>query len=40
MNVFNKNDPTAIGKGKLVEEVFGEGWEGKGAQSTMKARRR
>lgn len=32
MNVFNKNDATAIGKArKLAEEVFGEGWEGKGA---------
>jgi hypothetical protein len=32
MNVFNKNDPTAIGKTrKLAEEVFGEGWEAKGA---------
>ena len=32
MNVFNKNDPTAIGKArKLAEEVFGEGWEAKGA---------
>ena len=32
MNVFNKNDPTAIGKArKLAEEVFGEGWEQKGA---------
>jgi alpha-mannosidase len=32
MNVFNKNDPIAIGKArKLAEEVFGEGWEAKGA---------
>ena len=32
MNVFNKNDPTAIGKArKLAEGVFGEGWEAKGA---------
>ena len=32
MNVFNKNDPTTIGKArKLAEEVFGEGWEAKGA---------
>ena len=32
MNVFNKNDPTAVGKTrKLAEELFGEGWEAKGA---------
>jgi alpha-mannosidase len=32
MNVFNKNDPATIGKArKLAEEVFGEGWEAKGA---------
>ena len=32
MNVFNKNDPTSIGKArKLAEDVFGEGWEEKGA---------
>jgi alpha-mannosidase len=32
VNVFNKNDPTTIGKArKLAEEVFGEGWEAKGA---------
>ena len=32
MNVFNKNDHTGIGNGRrLAEEVFGEGWEGKGA---------
>ena len=31
MNVFNKNDLTSIGKArKLAEEVFGQGWEGKG----------
>jgi alpha-mannosidase len=31
MNVFNKNDPSTIGKArKLAEEVFGEGWEAKG----------
>ncbi|PPQ95115.1 hypothetical protein CVT25_011658 [Psilocybe cyanescens] len=33
MNVFNKGDPSAIGKArKLAEEVFGEGWEKKGAE--------
>jgi len=32
MNVFDKGDPRSIGKArKLAEEVFGEGWEGKGA---------
>ena len=32
MNIFNKNDPSTIGKArKLAEEVFGEGWEAKGA---------
>jgi len=32
MNVFDKGDPSSIGKArKLAEEVFGEGWEGKGA---------
>ncbi|KDR78195.1 hypothetical protein GALMADRAFT_245234 [Galerina marginata CBS 339.88] len=32
MNVFNKGDPSSIGKArKLAEQVFGEGWEGKGA---------
>jgi len=32
MNVFSKNDPSSIGKArKLAEEVFGEGWEEKGA---------
>ena len=32
MNVFDKNDPSTIGKArKLAEEVFGEGWEDKGA---------
>jgi alpha-mannosidase len=32
MNVFNKNDPASIGKArKLAEEIFGEGWEAKGA---------
>ncbi|KAF8147680.1 glycoside hydrolase family 38 protein [Crassisporium funariophilum] len=32
MNVFNKGDPTAISRArKLAEEVFGEGWEQKGA---------
>jgi len=32
MNVFDRNDSTAIGKArKLAEELFGEGWEAKGA---------
>ena len=32
MNVFDRNDPSAIGKArKLAEEVFGKGWEAKGA---------
>ena len=32
MNVFNKNDLSTIGKArKLAEEVFGKGWEAKGA---------
>lgn len=32
MNVFNKGDSTAVRSArKLAEEVFGEGWEGKGA---------
>ena len=32
MNVFNKNDLSTFGKArKLAEEVFGEGWEAKGA---------
>jgi len=32
MNVFDKGDPSSVGKArKLAEEVFGEGWEGKGA---------
>ena len=36
MNVFNKNDPTSIGKArKLAEDVFGEGWEEKGADISL-----
>lgn len=32
MNVFNKNDTSAVLKArKLAEQVFGEGWEEKGA---------
>ncbi|KAF8900480.1 glycoside hydrolase family 38 protein [Gymnopilus junonius] len=32
MNVFNKGDPSSISKArKVAEEVFGEGWEAKGA---------
>jgi alpha-mannosidase len=32
MNVFDKGDATAVRKArKLAEEVFGEGWEAKGA---------
>ena len=32
MNIFNKNDLSTIGKArKLAEEVFGKGWEAKGA---------
>lgn len=32
MNVFNKGDATAVRNGrKLAEQVFGEGWEAKGA---------
>jgi hypothetical protein len=32
MNVFDKGDAAAVHKArKLAEEVFGEGWEGKGA---------
>jgi len=32
MNVFNKGDVSSIGKArKLAEQVFGEGWEEKGA---------
>ncbi|TFK38533.1 glycoside hydrolase family 38 protein [Crucibulum laeve] len=32
MNVFHKGDPSAVRQGrKLAEEVFGEGWEAKGA---------
>lgn len=32
MNVFKKGDLTSIDRGrKLAEEIFGEGWEEKGA---------
>ena len=32
MNVFDKGDPTSVREArKLAEEVFGEGWEAKGA---------
>lgn len=33
MNVFDKGDPTSVREArKLAEEVFGEGWEAKGAE--------
>ncbi|KAF8182889.1 alpha-mannosidase [Pholiota molesta] len=33
MNVFKKGDPTSITKArKVAEEIFGEGWEAKGAE--------
>ena len=33
MNVFDKGDPTSVRAArKLAEEVFGEGWEAKGAE--------
>lgn len=32
MNVFDNNDPTTISKArKLAEQIFGEGWQKKGA---------
>lgn len=32
MNVFDKGDATAVRKARrLAEEIFGEGWEAKGA---------
>jgi hypothetical protein len=33
MNVFKKGDPASITKArKVAEEIFGEGWEAKGAE--------
>ncbi|RDB17533.1 Alpha-mannosidase [Hypsizygus marmoreus] len=38
MNVFSKGDATAIrGARKLAEDIFGEGWEGKGFQANSCA---